>query len=320
MNTQTGVTSTNNNTVAIASHDSTHQSVARASALNKLEQEIQDLSNLHMQSQVNQAGANASGDTTLQGLAPNMTMNPNDGPATSSLPEPTTPEEKSYRERYANSKAYYDKTITDTRAELAVAQAALANAQNPPQTAEELEALRARNPDMFKAFESMVSSNQGMTETRVRELETQLAKTRQEKAVGDVVKKHEDFYQIMSSNEWTEWKNRQPHNIQEMINGNTDDSISMIRALDLYKFDKGVASSSSMHTQNQQYANNNSSAADAVTGTQSTGVDSGGTSNKRVWTRSEIAKMSIQEYETFAEDILLAQTEGRIRDDKQTNR
>ena len=192
----------------------------------------------------------------------------------------------------------------------------LQESANPPQTAEELEVLRSKNPDMFAAFESMVGNTKGVTEARVKELETQLASTRQEKAVGEVVKSHGDFYDIVSSGEWNTWKQKQPSNIQLMIEGNTDDSASMIRAIDLYKFDTGAGNNSQSLQQNSGMANNYNSAADSVTTGQATSVDTAGTTGTRIWTDAEIGKMSLSEYENNYEAIQSAIAEGRVRDTK----
>ena len=267
---------------------------------------------MYAQPITDQAGTQP-GTSTQQNLTHNS-MIPSDGADTSTnQAAATSDEDLTYRERLKNAKSYYDKEITQTRNQVKELQTQLSNAQNPPQSPEELTALKAANPEMFRALEAMVNNNNNSnTEARVEELMSELAKTRQEKAVGEVVSKHKDFYDVVKSDDWNEWKVKQPQGIQDMITGNADNSDAMIRALDLYKFDKGTTP---LQAQTNTSQTVDTSAADAVTGAQSTDVNTSGQSNKRIWTRSEIARMSIQEYEAFESDILLAQTENRIQDD-----
>ena len=289
----------------------------RNTSLNALEQEIRDLEAQYATPGVSQAGTQQSDTSTNQNLVPNQ-MIPSDGAATSTDMAPATSGQSTLtdRERQAITKKYYDEEITAERKLTASLKQQLAAAKNPPQSAAELDALKASNPDMFKAFEAMVNNNNNSnTEARVEELMSELAKSRQEKAVGEVVNKHSDFYDIVKSDDWASWKNTQPQGIQDMITGNADNSVAMIRAIDLYKFDKGTKPLQAQTSSNNNQQVMNSSAADAVVGAQSTNVDSTGQSNKKIWTRSEIAKMTIQQYETFEQDILLAQRENRIKDD-----
>lgn len=314
MNMQTSPTgvAVSQDVATVVPQDQADVQVRRTNSLQALEQEINELEAMYAQPITDQAGTQP-GTSTQQNLTHNS-MIPSDGADTSTnQAAATSDEDLTYRERLKNAKSYYDKEITQTRNQVKELQTQLSNAQNPPQSPEELTALKAANPEMFRALEAMVNNNNNSnTEARVEELMSELAKTRQEKAVGEVVSKHKDFYDVVKSDDWNEWKVKQPQGIQDMITGNADNSDAMIRALDLYKFDKGTTP---LQAQTNTSQTVDTSAADAVTGAQSTDVNTSGQSNKRIWTRSEIARMSIQEYEAFESDILLAQTENRIQDD-----
>lgn len=304
---ETGATSTNTiadvhqaNTTSTDSYQS-----ARNNSLAAIEANIADMTARMNNSKVEQASTQPQSTSNITQESTNLQTAPSDGTATPNLGTPTTPEELSYQQRFVKAKQYYDQQITDTRAQVASLEAKLANA--PAATADE-------------AIATNDTAHRETMNARVLELESQLATSRQEKAVGDVVKKHSDFYDIVSSQDWDTWKDTQPANIQAMITGNTDDSVSMIRALDLYKFDKNIAGSSQQsQTTTKATQTIQPSAADSVSTGQSTTVNVDGSSNGRIWTRSEISRMSGEEYKVFQEDILLAQTQGRIRDDK-TNR
>lgn len=292
----------------------------REASLNKLEQEIQDLMSANNQPATNVVPDNNNNN---QGINPNLggpSQNqhnqqlPYGGVDTSVEAVATSEEEKTYRKRFIDLKQYYDKTVGEQRQQISALEVTASNAA--PQTQEELEAFKNKNPEMFATMESMLNNNNnGMTESRVAELETMLAKSRQETAMKDIQSKHSDFYEVVADPSWQAWVDKQPESVVSMVRGNTDNAQSFIRALDLYKFDKGGAAnntaSTSNNTYNQPYQ---SSAADAVTNLGGVDGSTVGETSKRIWTRSEINKLSIAEYEMFKEDILVARNEGRIQD------
>ena len=294
----------------------------RTPSITKLENEIKQLEDQRNANQIAEVRGTTPTDelATTPPVTPSVTpgegdsANPDDGLATltDDLPA-TTEEEQTYRKRFTDLKSHYDKTTHEQRLRIAALERQVSEEGNlAPQTEAELEEFRQKNPDMFATMEALLNQkNSSMSEEQVTELREEIASIRQEKAVAVIQSKHADFYDVVSSSSWTSWLAEQPEHIQNMVKGNTDYAASFTRAIDLYKFDKGVVStapskSNSNNTTTQQAP----SAADAIS-TRGTGEVSD--SNKRIWTTTEIDKMSLNEYEIFQEDLALAQKEGRIR-------
>ena len=119
--------------------------------------------------------------------------------------------------------------------------------------------------------------------------------------------KHPDFDEIRNSDEFQDWATVQPEAIKDWIFNNPDDATLASRALDLFKKDIGldvqpVTQSKSNSKQTRQ------SAADMIS-TKTTSVKP---NQQRVWSETEIAAMSVAEFDKFEEDISNAMQEGRI--------
>jgi len=296
----------------------------RNPSLAKLEEEIKQLEEQRNADQIAAVrGQEPSPVTSTEPVTPTVPpegtaspANPDDGLATltDDLPA-TTEEEQTYRKRYTDLKSHYDKATHEQRLRIAALERQVSEEGNlAPQTEAELEEFRQKNPDMFATMEALLNKNKtSLSEAQVLELQEEIASIRQEKAVAVIQSKHSDFYDVVSSSAWTDWLDKQPTHIQSMVKGNTDDAASFTRAIDLYKFDNGVVSTGatpSVSNSNNTTTQQAPSAADAIS-TRGTGEVSD--SNKRIWTTTEIDKMSLAEYELFQEDLAIAQAEGRIR-------
>ena len=117
--------------------------------------------------------------------------------------------------------------------------------------------------------------------------------------------RHPDFEDIRNSDDFHSWAKEQPKSIQEWIYSNADDADLAARALDLFKRDIGmdVAPKKSNSKQSR------TSAADMVS-TKTTAVEP---KQDKIWTEKEIARMSMDEFDKYEEEISLAMSEGRIR-------
>ena len=80
------------------------------------------------------------------------------------------------------------------------------------------------------------------------------------------------------------------------------------KAIDLYKLESGIKQSSPKRRSNQ-VQQSPTSAADMVS-TKTTNVEP---KSPKIWTETEIAKMSLDQFDRLEDEIRLAQEEGRIR-------
>jgi hypothetical protein len=122
---------------------------------------------------------------------------------------------------------------------------------------------------------------------------------------------HPDFRTIRDSDDFHDWARIQPEAIQDWIYKNSGDASLASRAIDLYKQDAGYTSETpkSVST-NSSGTDPRGSAADAVQVTAKTQDPSA--PQEKVWTTSEIANLSVDQFEKFQPEIDEAFKTGRI--------
>ena len=235
--------------------------------------------------------------------------------------EEATPEERppqknskdvNYKKRYDDLKKHYDNKLAEFKqkeSELLAEVAEKAPKYKAPKTLEELEQFKARNPDLYETVETVAHLQ---SETQTEELRQQLSALQQREA--DILKReaesalkqnHPDFEDIRGSEAFHEWAKDQPEDIQKWIYANNNNATLASRAIDLYKMEKGIAQSPQKR---QSKPKESGSAADMVS-TKTTAVDA---KAPKVWTESEIAKMSIDQFDKYEDEIKQALAEGRI--------
>ena len=136
----------------------------------------------------------------------------------------------------------------------------------------------------------------------LQERETELVA---EQASNRLLDNHPDFEDIKNSDEFHSWAKAQPQSIQDWIYKNANDGDLASRALDLYKRDMGMDASKARKPSSKK---SRKSAADMVS-TKTTAVEP---QQDRIWTEREIAKMSMDEFDRFEDEIGIAIHEGRI--------
>ena len=119
---------------------------------------------------------------------------------------------------------------------------------------------------------------------------------------------HPDSEDIKGSDEFHAWADTQPEQIQDWIYRNPDNVGLASKAIDLYKLESGIKQSSPKRRSNQ-VQQSPESAADMVS-TKTTNVEP---KSPKIWTETEIAKMSLDQFDRLEDEIRLAQEEGRIR-------
>jgi len=218
-----------------------------------------------------------------------------------------------YKKRYDDLKRHYDQKLQEFRDKENSYEKKLLEAVprfKPPKTKEELETFRKSNPELFDVVQSVAHemSNSHLEELKkqvnslqLREL--QLARVNAEAVIS---KRHPDFADIRESDDFHEWAKAQPEQIQDWLYKNTSDPYLVIRALDMYKIDRGDNKEPPVEETTRQATQD---AASAVMTRQTPGPQ---TTSLKTWTTSEINAMPIWEYEKHREDIDRAFLEGRI--------
>ncbi len=230
----------------------------------------------------------------------------------SEKPPAKSSKDVNYKKRYDDLKKHYDSKISEFKQreqELVAEASENAPAYQAPKTLEELEEFKAKNPDLYETVETVAHLQ---SETQTETLRQQLSALQEREA--DILKReaetmlrerHPDFEDIRGDDAFHEWAKEQPEVIQQWIYANNSDGTLASRAIDLYKMEKGIVQPPQKR---QSKTKEQRSAADMVS-TKTTAVDS---KAPKVWTEKEIAKMSIDQFDRYEDEIKLALSEGRI--------
>ena len=221
---------------------------------------------------------------------------------------PVGVEDAVFKKRYDDLKRHYDETISKHKDEvLKLKKEKEAVASKPTfKSKEELEEWRKDYPDMYDSVmqmttEATMKAKQDMQEEllQVKKQQTALARDRAEV---ELAKKHPDFKDIRESSDFHDWASVQDSTIQSWLYDNSDNPKSAARAIDLYKYDRGLSTKKVEYDAKKE-------AAKAVSKTKATETPT----EKKVWKWSEIQKMKPDEYSRYEEQIDKAHREGRIQ-------
>ena len=227
--------------------------------------------------------------------------------ATPKEERPVNAEEKVFKKRYDDLKRHYDSTVNKHKDDVEKLKRQLvenADKINLPKTKEEVDAWKAKYPDVYDIIETIAytkaDEKSKKLQNDLKELETQQASVQRDKAEVELAKLHPDFNDIREDEKFHEWVAKQDSTIQGWLYDNTSNAKLAARAIDLYKMDTGYG---------KKKTNKSLEASKSVTSTSKREVD---TSNKKMWKISEIAKMKPQQFAKYEKDIDLARKEGRI--------
>jgi hypothetical protein len=218
-------------------------------------------------------------------------------------------EEKNFKKRYGDLRRHSQKKEEEFNAKLEALQAQLDKATKNelvlPKTDEELEAWSKEYPDVAGIIETIADKKSKATakdlEARMAEFEELRITAKREKAEAELAGMHPDFVQIREDDAFHSWAKEQPKWVQDALYENTEDAKSVARVIDLYKIDTGIVT---------KKTNNDKAAATSVK-TKSTAAPEPDEAAGHI-RESEVAAMSIKEYEKRQEEILDAQRNGRF--------
>jgi len=219
-------------------------------------------------------------------------------------------EEKTFKQRYGDLRRHMQEKEKETAAKLEKLQQQLeASTKNElvlPKSEEEIDAWAKQYPDVAGIIEAIAdkkaTERASELDGRLKEIEEMRTTARKEKAEAELYSLHPDFAEIRADDAFHDWAKEQPKVVQDALYDNVDDVKSVARVLDLYKTDKGIKT--------KRVATEDKSAASSVKARKAAPIDPDDSS--RYLRESQVAKMSIKEYEKRAEEIIEAQRSGKF--------
>ena len=220
-------------------------------------------------------------------------------------------EEKNFKKRYGDLRRHQQDKEKEFTAKIEALESQLSKAAKNelilPKSEEELEKFQKENPDVAALFLTMAKKESKASaeelEKRMVELEELRIDAKKEKAEAELIKMHPDFIEIRQDDTFHNWAEEQPKWVQDALYENVEDAKSVARVIDLYKVDKGIT--------NKKKAKPEEKAAASSVKTKSAAAPEPDESAKMV-RESEVAAMSMKEYERRQEEILDAQRNGNF--------
>ena len=217
-----------------------------------------------------------------------------------------------YKKRYDDLKKHYDSKLNEFKSrEQELLEEVTKNKQNykAPKTEEELEQFKKEYPDVYEVVETVAhmqsESKAKILEERLQKMQEREQQMLQKEAEKRLLDRHPDFEDIRNSDDFHSWAKEQPTSIQDWIYNNANDADLASRALDLFKKDFGIDVPKKTKSNSKK---TKESAADMVS-TKTTKVEP---KQEKIWSETEIAAMSMDEFDRHEAEISEAMIQGRI--------
>jgi hypothetical protein len=219
-------------------------------------------------------------------------------------------EEKNFKKRYGDLRRHVQDKEQEWKVKFEKLEsqlnAATKNELVLPKSEQDIEAWAKKYPDVAGIVEAIAdkkaSERASDLDGRLKEIEELRTTAKREKAEAELASLHPDFSDIRKDEAFHTWAEEQPKWVQDALYENSEDAKSVARVIDLYKSDKGIT--------NKKSSRSDKGAAASVTTKRTTSPNHEESSN--YLRESQVAKMSIKEYEKRAEDIFEAQRQGKF--------
>ena len=219
-------------------------------------------------------------------------------------------EEKTFKQRYGDIRRHMKDKEQEWKLKFEKLEAQLQSAAKNelvlPKSEKEIEAWTKKYPDVAGIVEAIADKKaqerSSDIDKRLKEVEELRITAKREKAEAELAVMHPDFNTIREDDTFHEWAKEQPRWVQDALYENVDDAKSVSRVIDLYKADKGI-------TTKKKTTEDKGAASSVTTKRTTTPSDSEESTYIR---ESQVAKMSMKEYEKRAEEIMEAQRSGKF--------
>ena len=224
-------------------------------------------------------------------------------------PEPTTAEEKTFKKRYGDLRRHSQQKESDLQEQINQLKVQLDTATKKqielPKSDEDIEAWTQKYPDVAGIIETIaIKKSQEQSkelEDRIQKINAMQESATKEKAEVELLKLHPDFVDIREDDDFHNWAEEQPQWVQKALYENDDDAMSAARAIDLYKADRNIGKKKT-----------NSKDAALATNPKSTRTKPQTNEESTYLKESQVQKMSSQEYEKRADEVMEAIRTGKF--------
>jgi hypothetical protein len=224
--------------------------------------------------------------------------------------EELSAEEKNFKKRYGDLRRHTQEKEKEFQAKLdnlaSQLDAATKNELVLPKSEDEVEAWAKKYPDIAGIVEAIAdkkaSERSSELDGRLKEIESLRTTAKREKAEAELLSFHPDFQEIRADDAFHSWAEKQPKVVQDALYENSEDAKSVARVIDLYKSDQGIKT--------KKVSSSDKAAASSVRSKGRAAPDTDDSS--KYITESQVAKMSIKEYEKRMDEIFDAQRSGKF--------
>jgi len=224
-------------------------------------------------------------------------------------PEPTSAEEKTFKKRYGDLRRHAQQKEADLQEQINQLREQLDSATKKqielPKSDEDIEAWTKKYPDVAGIVETIAikkSKEQAQElESRIQKINEMQESASKEKAEVELLKIHPDFVDIREDDDFHNWAEEQPQWVQKALYENDNDAMSAARAIDLYKADRNIGKKKT-----------SSKDAALATNTKSTRTKPQTNEESTYLRESQVQKMSSQEYERRADEVMEAIRTGKF--------
>lgn len=221
-----------------------------------------------------------------------------------------TAEEKSFKKRYGDLRRHVQDKEQEWKDKFEKLErqlnAATKNELVLPKSEDDVEAWAKKYPDVAGIVEAIADKKaqerSADLDGRLKEIEQLRLTAKREKAEAELAALHPDFNDIRRDDAFHKWAEAQPKWVQDALYENVEDAKSVARVIDLYKVDTGISKKAASYS--------DKGAASSVTTKRTTSPNYEESSN--YLRESQVAKMSMKEYEKRAEEIFEAQRQGKF--------
>ena len=224
-------------------------------------------------------------------------------------PEPTSAEEKTFKKRYGDLRRHAQQKEADLQEQINQLKEQLDSATKKqielPKSDEDIEAWAKQYPDVAGIVETIAikkSKEQAKElEDRIQKINEMQESATKEKAEVELLKLHPDFVDIREDDDFHNWAEEQPQWVQKALYENDNDAKSAARAIDLYKADRNIGKKKTSSKDAAIATNPKSTRTKPQTNEESTYLR-----------ESQVQKMSSQEYERRADEVMEAIRTGKF--------
>ena len=221
-----------------------------------------------------------------------------------------TAEEKNFKKRYGDLRRHVQEKEQEWKVKFEQLQSQLDKATKNelvlPKTEKDIEAWAKKYPDVAGIVEAIADKKaqerSSDIDKRLKEIEELRVDAKRQRAEAELLQMHPDFEQLRQDDAFHNWAEEQPKWVQDALYENAEDAKSVSRVIDLYKADNGIKAARS--------TSSDKGAASSVRTKRSTQIQEDDAST--YLSESQVAKMSIKEYEKRQKEILDAQRSGKF--------